>query len=236
MQNRPVVKPFVARTLQKVSRQALTLPSMEPVYQRLVERDLERVGIADEFYPVGAAANYGLLYLVLRIALEIHPKSVLDIGAGQSSVLWSKLSRSGLAHKVVTVEDSSEWAAAMRPRLETTLLLSPLTTQEVSGRTIQTYNWNDIASEGPYSVIVCDGPWGVPRYSRFGVLNLIDGTLPENFIIVLDDAERPGEQDTEAAIVSRLTELKRKFRHGHTIARKRQAVFAGGEYQRGADF
>ena len=236
MQNRSVVKPLVARTLQKVSRQVLTQPSMEPVYQRLVERDLQRVGITDDFYPVGAAASYSLLYLILRIALEIQPKSVLDIGAGQSSILWSRLSKAGAAHKVVTVENDAEWAAAIRPRLDTTLLHSPLAAREVSGRTIQTYDWKDIAAEGPYDVIVCDGPWGIPRYSRYGILSLIDDTLPEDFVIVLDDAERPGEQDTEEAIVSRLEALKRSFRHGHTIARKRQAIIAGGAYRRAADF
>lgn len=236
MQNRSVVKPLVARTLQKVNRQSLTVPSMEPVYQRLVERDLQRAGIPDEFYPVGAAANYSLLYLILRIAFEFHPASVLDIGAGQSSILWSRLLKAGTVRRVLTVEDNAEWASVIGPRLETQLMLSPLATEDVAGRTIETYDWKEIASQGPYDVIVCDGPWGVPRYSRFGVLNVVDDTLPEDFIIVLDDAERPGEQDTEAAIVSRLDELKRSFRHGHTIARKRQAIIAGGQYRRAADF
>src|SRR5882757_7659812 len=78
-------------------------PAMEPVYQYLVARDLARLGIEDDFYPVGFAASYGLFYAILRIAQEYKPRNVLDVGAGQSSVLWSRLREKGFVGNVVTL-------------------------------------------------------------------------------------------------------------------------------------
>lgn len=49
-----------------------------------------------------------------------------------------------------------------------------------------------------YSVISIDGPigWGSREYSRRDILELLPDILEDNFVIVMDDAERIGEKRT----------------------------------------
>jgi hypothetical protein len=55
-------------------------------------------------------------------------------------------------------------------------------------------------------------------------------TLPADFVLILDDAERPGEQDTIALIHDRLNADGVKYNVGVVRAAKTQAVFAAGRY------
>ena len=50
------------------------VPAMEGVYQQLVQRDLSRLQIGNDFYPLAGAANYGLLYVLLRAICNFHLK------------------------------------------------------------------------------------------------------------------------------------------------------------------
>ena len=70
-----------------LGKYASTEPYMEIVYQQLVFRDLRNLGIHDDFYPVGSAASYSLFYILLRSLMTLPVTSVLDIGAGQTSLL-----------------------------------------------------------------------------------------------------------------------------------------------------
>ena len=81
-----------------------------------------------------------------------------------------------------------------------------------------------------------DGPRGRDRLSRAGVLSLLDEALPQDFVILVDDAERIGEQDTVRLIHGRLAALKREYTSGSTRAAKTQVVFAGGAFQGAAYF
>jgi hypothetical protein len=186
--------------------------------------------LVDDFYPVGGAANYSLLYSIFRIAKELRPSSVLDIGAGQSSVLWSRLVDLGWVRKLLTVEDNERWAETIRAQVRTEVLCSPLSRQAIDGRQVMSYDWSKVGLHGPFDVVVCDGPRGVPRYSRYGVVSLLEKSLSDDFVVVVDDAERVGERDTVHALVQSLSRLGRTFELGIVKARKSQILIAGGAY------
>src|SRR4051812_44863033 len=88
-------------------------PAQEATYRHLFVRELERLGETDIYFPTGGAANYSLLYLLLRIAKEQRPRSVLDVGCGQSTLLWDRLRNKGLVGSVVTLENDAAWGAAI---------------------------------------------------------------------------------------------------------------------------
>jgi hypothetical protein len=90
--------PRTAWLIQRIATRGLgpTKPGLEAVYQRIFERDLEQVGATNKFYPVGNAANYGLLYFILRVVREVQPSSILELGAGQTSLLFEELRQCGL--------------------------------------------------------------------------------------------------------------------------------------------
>ena len=205
-----------------------TDPAREAIYRDLFVRELAKLDIDDRFFPVGGAANYSLLYTILRIGAEYRPARVLDIGAGQSSLLWDDLARKGLAGAVLTLESDPGWGARIGAQVEHEIIITPLREENIAGISSRTYDWEAIRQRGPFDVIVCDGPIGLPRHSRRGVLSLIDTSLPGDFIVVLDDAERSGEQDTIEAIHVRLQSLGRDYRAEGVRAAKSQAIFAGG--------
>ena len=76
-----------------------------------------------------------------------------------------------------------------------------------------------------------DGPLGTPRRSRAGVLSLLDEQLPQDFVLFMDDCERPGEQETLGLIHDRLTAMGRDYAAGAIQAAKSQVVFAAGAYR-----
>ncbi len=77
--------PFLRATLRYMQNRYGSYRAMEVIYRELFVRELLRLGIEDRFFPVGAAANHGLLYLVLRCYVELPLRRVLDVGAGQTA-------------------------------------------------------------------------------------------------------------------------------------------------------
>lgn len=208
-----------------------TIPALEDSYRHLFLRELARLGEEDVYFPVGGAANYSLLYLILRIATTYRPPSVLDVGCGQTTILWDRLRRLGCAGRVTTLENDPGWAAEIGRRVSHDVQVSPLRPVKAGGGTVETYDWDAARLAGPFHVIGVDGPMGRDRRSRAGVLTLLDETLPEDFILFMDDAERVGEQETVGLIHRRLGAMKRDYAAGSLRAAKTQVVFAGGAFR-----
>lgn len=204
-------------------------PALETIYRDLFRRELAVLGEEDRFFPTGGAASYSLLYLILRIGAEFKPASVLDVGAGQSSLLWAMLQRRGLVGEVLTLENDPAWGARIGAQVTHRVMITPLRPTAVGGRTVATYDWSAAKLGRQFDVIVCDGPTGTPRHSRRGVLEMLDH-LPADFALIMDDAEREGEQDTVTAVHDRLQEAKVQYSVGVVRSAKTQVVFAGGRY------
>ena len=68
-------------------------------------------------------------------------------------------------------------------------------------------NLDDIISNKKFDLILIDGPFGYDRtYPRTNILDLIPNNLANDFVIILDDAERIGEQNTAKLIFEKLKE------------------------------
>lgn len=205
-------------------------PGLEAIYRDLFLRELKLLGEEDRFFPTGGAANYSLLYLILRIGAEFRPTSVLDIGAGQSTLLWAMLQRRGLVGEVLTLENDANWGARIGAQVTHPVLVTPLRTMRIDGHDTMTYDWAAVKNGRRFDVIVCDGPRGTPRRSRSGALAMLQGDLPADFALILDDAERTGEQDTISAVHRTLQKAGVDYSVGVVRAAKTQAVFAAGRF------
>lgn len=204
-------------------------PALEVIYRDLFLRELTALGETDRFYPTGGAANYSLLYLILRLAIDFRPASVLDIGAGQSTLLWAMLMRLGLVGAVTTLENDAAWAERIGAQVEHELIVTPLRQTSVAGRSCMTYDWEVATTNRRFDVVVCDGPRGSPRHSRRGILAMLRD-VPSDFALIMDDAERPGERDTVSAIHDKLRDNGVDYAVGVIRAAKTQAVFATGRF------
>lgn len=149
---------------------------------------------APPLYATGAGANYGLFYLILRIITENPVRRVLDVGAGQSTLLLNALAKK-YDLEVVTLETDEDWANRIGQRVDHPVLHSPLARRSIHGVDVDGYA--DLSAvEGKFDLILIDAPVGTKRHSRWAGLELIDRFRQDDCVVIFDDAERRGERDT----------------------------------------
>lgn len=167
--------------------------------------------------PGGGTASFSQLYLLLRILTEAQGiQRVLELGAGISTSLIAQwvASREGVSS--VHVDDDEQWLAMTvpeNPRI--TPVFAPLKAMSVGGHDIQWYDAS--APAGPFDLVLVDGPqaWNAEnRYHRLGVLTWLPEHLSDEFIVLVDDASRPGEHllvgELEQAVASRDAPVHRR--------------------------
>jgi len=225
------ITPKEARRLSWVFRlnrwrwAAGTLPASELFYLEVFDRAVARSGVAvPPLYPVGSAANAGLLYTVFRLADEFPGLNWLELGAGQSTILIDALVESGRIGAALTLEHDGDWAGRIGARVRHEVRTAPLRRGDVLGVTADVY---DFASDRRYDVVVVDGPVGTPRRSRWGALKLLETALADEFVVLFDDAERPGERET----IARFLALQPAAGHVFIHAMKSQCLVFSEKYR-----
>lgn len=198
----------------------------ELLYQGMFSSACSALGIDQAFFPVKGAANYSLLYLALRISLETDVKRVLELGAGQTSLLFNQL-RKRREFEVVTLEDNASWAARIGSMVSHKVIHCPMIPHKVSGVSAPGYDLSKL--DGKFDFVIVDGPMGSKQHSRWGALSLIAQNLDTEYVVLFDDAERKGEQQTIREAMRILSTLKRPH-FSITNALKSQAVLSSDRY------
>jgi len=154
-------------------------------------------------FPVGSAANYSLLALIFRACHELPVNRVLELGAGQSTLLLNAISGSRSPRlPITTVESDAIWAERIGKQVAHEVLLHRLETREFLGRPALCYAKPE-ALPTEVDLMIVDGPLGVRRFSRWSALEVASRCLAKEFLIIFDDAERRGEQDTIRVLLRR---------------------------------
>jgi hypothetical protein len=209
-------------------------PELEVVYQSIFDRNLAALDIPNKYYPLGAAANYSLLYLILRSAQELNIKNVVELGAGQSSLLFDALRRKNvMTGSVSTIENDELWASQIRSAVSHDVKCVPLRRNRIGSYDFDGYDLSAIEVPSKIDFLLIDGPvaWGKGRtFARLGALPLLDKLdFEDGFLIVVDDAEREGETTLVDRIGSILRKREIDFKSAQILAHKRQAIFASGK-------
>lgn len=146
------------------------------------------------------AVGYEFLYVLYRILDEVRPKSILELGLGQSTKLTSQYANQEQIKHIV-VEHDPDWKAFFEKGWSdlskyTEICVSPL--KEVCGIDNKYYeyqNFGDIVGTQKYNLILVDGPWGGNGCSsRRDVLHILPEILEEDFVMMFDDCGRLGEE------------------------------------------
>ncbi|GAB5504366.1 class I SAM-dependent methyltransferase [Pyruvatibacter sp.] len=205
--------------------------NMEIVYKQLFERELESIGLNDEFYPLNGAANYSLLFLVLRVIRKYKRLRVLELGCGQTTLLMSRLIEKGFELEVDSLENSSAWAERTRAiASKVNVIYSQLEVRKIRGLSFQGYSL-DALDLGKYDLIVVDGPAGSKGISRASAIELASSHLEKDFIMIVDDAERFGERRMLRQLLKLLEGRGQTFHRSTTRAMKWQVVIASDAYE-----
>lgn len=164
---------------------------------------LERtLGLSRPLPPMrGWAGSPDFLLHVHHALRDRHPRVVLECGSGVSTIVGARtLQMIGSGH-VYSLEHEPEYARKTRSLIAehglkdwATVLDAPLVERE--GHT----PWYDVSAldglTDPIDVVVIDGPpAAVARRSRAPALALLKPRLAKSFLLILDDADRPDEQE-----------------------------------------
>ena len=188
------------------------LQGREVVFQGIVHRELDRLDIRDTpFYPLRSAATYSYLYLLLRAAQELPELKILELGAGQSTQLLDRLAQR-FTMTCTTLEHDAGWQQRVQGQVGGEVLHAPLLDAKVQGFSGPVYDASVLASDRRFNMLLVDGPRSSRRRSRWGCLQFIEQRLESEFLIIFDDAERPGEIDTIAATLRMLDAKGQAYR------------------------
>lgn len=165
------------------------------------------------FYPGRWAVGYQYLYVLYRVLNEAKPKSILELGLGQSTHMITQYvaSESTVCHRVV--EHDREWITffgqehKLSDRTEI-VRLNLIREALLDDPGVLVYeNFRSLADR-KYDFISVDAPFGGDAniYARVDVLKLIPEYLEDSFVIMVDDVNRQGESNTVELIETTLKE------------------------------
>lgn len=227
--------PFLRKQFRSWHKKYGSHEAMETIYRDLLERELRRLDIEDRFFPVGAAANHGLLYLVLRCYVELPLARILDVGAGQTTLLLDALNRKLGKSEILTLEHDTQWAERIGGQVGHAVLRRDLVDMRPGGRPTRMHDLTGI--RGPFQLIIMDAPPGARRYSRLGLLHLMQTVMDRgDFVAILDDVDRAAEWQTARVCQQWLRAEGLQFQQMQLRAAKRQWLCAGGALSAAAYF
>jgi hypothetical protein len=157
------------------------------------------------------AANYSFLYALYRICSILRTESVLELGLGESSKLvHSVLTETNASGRHLVLEHDDNWRRtflAEFPHLpaDQVLVLS-MVTDFFRDEPYNSYSQLTARVDvDAFTVFVVDGPIGTPRHSRHDIVTIAGTfTSQREFIILMDDTQRRGEQETALTLLSTL--------------------------------
>jgi hypothetical protein len=159
------------------------------------------------------AGNYSFFYVLNRILNDYKPKSILELGLGESTKFISTyLNHYLVDSKHLVIEQDENWKNIFTERFSlspyTEIVICPLDKVIVKGFETNSYQNLGLMITKKFDLYLVDGPFGSSRYSRYDIMSIADSFNPQDqFIIIMDDYNRKGEKDTVADL---LILLKRK--------------------------
>ena len=160
---------------------------------------LVRLGLAPDALPnLGSwKADTGLLTLIVDLIFEHQPKTVVELGAGASTLIAARaIQRAGYGGRLVSYDQHADFVAATSAWLsdnEATAEIRHAPIASPSGR------WSDLWYDldgvpDVINLLLIDGPpWVIDAQVRGKAQCLFDRMAP-GALVVLDDAARPGER------------------------------------------
>lgn len=169
------------------------------------------------FAPGGWAVDYCFLYTMYRALNACKPSVIIELGLGQTTHMLSQYKtwynmtadkqKEDFCH-LLTFEHDSDWIEFFKTQFKVALdiyqcKLVKDTSVVIDGETYEHINYYsnfaNLAEIGKkYQFAVIDAPFGTKPYSRIHVLELIANDLidTDHFVIMIDDMNREGEQNT----------------------------------------
>lgn len=159
---------------------------------------IDRLGLADDALPnLGSwKADTALLTLLADHVLAARPQTVVELGAGATSLVLSRCLQINGSGRLVSYDQHGDFVAATGEWLADNGLTADLRTAPLE---TSPGDWPGLwygLTGVPESIdlLVIDGPpWTIHPYVRGAAESLFD-RIPSGGVVMLDDAARPGER------------------------------------------
>lgn len=183
------------------------------------------------------SGGYSFLYVLVRILMDYKPSRILEMGLGESTKLISTFyfnQEINLKHHVM--EHDITWLNFFKEKNKTSpgteFLLCPLGLREMGRASYHSYG--DFTSRilPKYDFYVVDGPFGSDHFSRYDIVTATDSLEKgDEFIILLDDYNRPGEVETGQALIKQFRDREITIHTNIYQGSKYQLVIATEKYK-----
>lgn len=155
------------------------------------------------------AGNYTMFYVLNRVLAQYKPANILELGLGETSKFINTYLKNYLQGRHHVVEHDEKWLDFVTGDFlfsaDTTIWLNEMITNVGEGHPVNMYGPKliDTINGDKYDLYLVDGPIGSKHKSRYDIVNIAKETIEkgDEFIMILDDNERPGEQETRAELL-----------------------------------
>lgn len=186
------------------------------------------------FYPGRWAVGYQYLYCLYRILNSIKPQKILELGLGQSTTMITQYANFSATAIHRVIEHDKNWIDYYQQEFEISERTEVLNLElenilfQSQYELFRYKNFKEQTSDMIYDFISIDAPFGgvENEYSRIDVLDILPDCLASSFIIMIDDVNRKGEQNTIKLIEEILTNNDILFSTGKYIGNKDAYVIA----------
>ncbi|MBP1841350.1 hypothetical protein [Formosa algae] len=148
------------------------------------------------------AGGYAFFYVLHRILKDYKPDTILEFGLGESSKFVSTYITHYLPntqHQII--EEDLSWEKTFNNQFQlhenSKITLCPLEEKKNKGFVCNHYSGLKEVVKTTFNLYIIDGPNGSKRYSRYDIMYIVSLLkTTDEFIIMFDDFDRKGEQDT----------------------------------------
>ena len=185
------------------------------------------------------AGNYSYFYVLCRLLNDYQPARIIEFGVGESSkVVSAFLKNQLLESRHVILEEDEHWAAAFLDRFtlcdRSEIKLLPITEKHTSdGVPYNGYTEvESLVQETKYDLYLVDGPKGSSHCSRYDIVVAMKAMeVGDEFIVLIDDHNRIGEQETAERLQQLLRDKGLTIFSGQYIGNSSQIIIATPKYR-----
>lgn len=192
-----------------------------------------------KFSPGRWAVGYQYLYVLYRILESVQPQSILELGLGQSTQMMTQYAEYAEDCRHYIVEHDPAWIEFYKKNnvisdFSTIVQLDLCKKQVKQDEDVTGYKrFSETFLGKKFDLISIDAPFGSPCYiyARADILELLPQCLKKSFVIILDDYNRTGEQNTVKLLKEKLDDEKIMYCEGVYSGNKDIFVITSMDYK-----
>ena len=184
------------------------------------------------------AGGYPFFYCLYTILNKVKPSSTLEFGLGESSKLISTFYKLYIPDGVHTVlEHNNTWYETFNKGFSlsqnTEVIITTMISKKSNDKSSSYNSYECIENYKDTDILfyVVDGPIGTKRFSRYDIVELAKSfDKQKKFIILFDDTNRPGEQETLNCFKEELNKKSINFEVSTFKGKKTTTIITSNEY------